>query len=103
MTPALTLQILQESDQCSAVTRADFPTRQNDITCSKDAVYVCGNPGCEAPLCCLHMEECTKCSQKFCEGCFAVHECEDCGFPMGEHSYGCGGLPVCPRQENCRG
>lgn len=60
-------------EACSAVTRADWPTRQNDQNCTLRALAICANPGCEAPLCALHLEICRVCAQEFCEGCFSLH------------------------------
>jgi len=73
MTPSPTLQLLALKEPCSAVTRADFPTRQNDQNCSLQATYICQNPGCEAPLCLLHVEVCRECKGEFCEGCREDH------------------------------
>jgi len=30
-----------------------------------------------------------------------AEECDDCGFLISEHTYGCGGLPVCPLRPRC--
>lgn len=65
----------QVREDCSAVTRTDWPTRVNDIICSQRALYICQQEGCEAPLCIVHVEVCPKCKQEFCEGCMAVHIC----------------------------
>jgi hypothetical protein len=61
-------------ESCSAVTRADWPTRQNDSTCHRQALAICMNSGCEALLCVIHAEICPICGQEFCEGCFDDHQ-----------------------------
>lgn len=68
--------LLTETDQCSAVTHTDWPTRQNDFTCTQRALHVCQQHGCEAALCVVHMELCPKCKREFCEGCLEVHSCK---------------------------
>lgn len=67
--------VLSATDKCLQVTSTDWPTHQNDINCSQRAVYVCQQPGCEMPLCAVHMEGCEKCGQVLCEGCFSIHAC----------------------------
>lgn len=68
---------LSPTDTCSAVTYTDWPTRHNDHHCTQRALYVCLQPGCEAPLCIVHLEVCNTCGKQFCEGCFSLHE-KDC-------------------------
>lgn len=77
--PHLSLEVLQLSpdDVCCHVVRADWPTRQNDQTCTQKALAVCMQPGCEAPLCAVHLEQCSNCKQEFCEGCYSLHM-EEC-------------------------
>lgn len=75
----LELQMLAENETCSAVTRIDWPTRQNDMNCSLRALAICANPGCEAPLCALHLEICRQCAKEFCEGCYEDHISTGCG------------------------
>ena len=70
---------LDENESCSTVLRADWPTRQNDQTCSQKALAVCQGEGCEAPLCAVHMEICPKCGAELCEGCLEGHEEVRCG------------------------
>jgi len=65
---------LAENETCSEVIRADWPTRENDDHCSQKALAVCCAPGCEAPLCVVHAEQCPKCGLDFCAGCFTIHE-----------------------------
>jgi hypothetical protein len=68
---------LAPSDVCSASIRVDWPTRQNDLICTQKALAVCMQPGCEAALCVVHAEQCEKCKQEFCEGCYSLHM-EEC-------------------------
>jgi len=75
--PRLSLEVLHlpPETNCSYVVRADWPTRENDQLCSRKALAVCMSEGCEAALCAVHMEFCSKCLKEFCDGCLAVHEC----------------------------
>lgn len=71
----MTELVLSPTDTCLQVTHTDWPTREDDITCSQRAVYVCQSPGCEMPLCAVHMEHCDDCNTTLCEGCLDVHNC----------------------------
>ena len=72
------MYMIPANEQCSYVMRVDWPTRENDQLCTRDALGVCMHPGCEAPLCVVHLEVCEFCKQEFCEGCYSLHKETKC-------------------------
>jgi hypothetical protein len=73
--PTLNFKLLHQPTTCSHVVRINWPPDSQGETrgCVQQALYACQNPGCEAALCCVHIEECDQCGAKLCAGCCSLH------------------------------